>query len=101
LTISSDYYTRYIRHASQKAFDGKSNDERIDAEFRGRFSKLAGRKRKMQVRWQEIMKEKEISTYVDDLWNRIGRKLKSREVRPKDIGRAIKVARKGRARDSI
>ena len=40
------------------------------------------------------MKEKDTSAYVDDLWKRIGRKLKSRGVRPKDIGRAIKLARK-------
>jgi len=47
------------------------------------------------------MKEKDTCTYVDDLWNRIGRKLKSRGVRPEDIGRAIKVARKSRARNPI
>jgi hypothetical protein len=47
------------------------------------------------------MKEKDTSAYVDDLWKRIGKKLKSRGVRPKDIGRAIKLARKSRARNPI
>jgi len=41
-------------------------------------------------------KERDISAYVDDLWSRIGRKLKSREVKQKDIGGAIKGARNSR-----
>ena len=46
------------------------------------------------------IKERDISAYVDDLWSRIGRKLKSRGVRQKDIGRAIKGARNSRGRRS-
>jgi hypothetical protein len=41
-------------------------------------------------------KERDISAYVDDLWSRIGRKLKSRGVKQKDIGGAIKGARNSR-----
>ncbi len=42
------------------------------------------------------IRERVISAYVDDLWSRIGRKLKSKGVRQKDIGKAIKRARNSR-----
>jgi len=75
---------------------------RIDAEFKGRFNKLRGGECKTASQTardltEGYMKERDISAYVDDLWRSIGRKLKSRGVRPKDIGRAIKEARKSRA----
>jgi len=37
-----------------------------------------------------------IGLYIDDLWKRIGGKLKSGGVKSKDIGRAIKEVRKKR-----
>ncbi len=74
---------------------------RIDAEVKGRFNKLArgeGETASQMVRELigNYIKERDISAYVDDLWSRIGRKLKSRGVKQKDIGRAIKGARNSR-----
>ena len=71
---------------------------RIDAEVKDRSDKLAegeGKSANQMVRELigNYIKERDISAYVDDLWSRIGRKLKSRGVRQKDIGRAIKGAR--------
>ena len=74
---------------------------RIDAKVKDRFNKLAGGEGKTARQMvRELIgncvKERDISAYVDDLWSRIGRKLKSRGVKQKDIGRAIKGARNSR-----
>jgi predicted DNA-binding protein len=39
------------------------------------------------------VKNRDISSYIDDLWNRVGSSLQSRGVRRSDIRRAIKDAR--------
>ena len=39
------------------------------------------------------VKNRDISSYIDDLWDRVGSNLKSRGVRRSDIQRAIKDAR--------
>jgi predicted DNA-binding protein len=39
------------------------------------------------------VKNRDISSYIDDLWDRVGSSLKSRGVRRSDIPRAIKDAR--------
>lgn len=72
---------------------------RIDPEVKKRLSKLArieGKTTSQMVREliEDYMKERDIGAYVDDLWNRIGGKLKSRGVKPSDIDRAIKEVRK-------
>jgi len=72
---------------------------RIDPEIKKRLSKLArveGKTTSQMVREliEDYIKERDISVYVDDLWNRIGGKLKSRGVKPSDIDRAIKEVRK-------
>jgi predicted DNA-binding protein len=41
----------------------------------------------------EYVKNRDIGSYIDGLWERIGAGLKSRGVRPSDIQRAIKHAR--------
>jgi predicted transcriptional regulator len=74
---------------------------RIDAEVKDRSNKLAGGEGKtanQMVREliENYIKERDIRAYLDDLWSRIGRKLKSRGVKQKDIGRAIKGARNSR-----
>jgi len=74
---------------------------RIDAEVKDRSNKLAegeGKSANQMVREliRNYIKERDIRAYVDDLWSRVGRKLKSRGVRQKDIGRAIKGARNSR-----
>ena len=72
---------------------------RIDPEIKDRLNKLArveGKTTSKMVREliEEYIKERDISAYIDDLWNRIGVKLRSRKTKISDIDRAIKEVRK-------
>jgi predicted DNA-binding protein len=72
---------------------------RIDPEIKKRLSRLArveGKTTSQMVREliEDYIKERDISTYVDDLWDRIGGKLKSKGVKPSDIDKAVRAARK-------
>ena len=72
---------------------------RIDDEVKNRLSKLArleGKTTSEMVREliEEYIKERDISAYIDDLWSRIGKKLKSKGVTPATIDKAIKATRK-------
>ncbi len=74
---------------------------RIDSEVKERFNKLArveGKTSSQMVREliEGYIKERDIGTYIDDLWNRIGGKLRSRGVKQKDVNRAIKEGRRNR-----
>ncbi|OGW52400.1 MAG: CopG family transcriptional regulator [Nitrospirae bacterium RBG_13_43_8] len=72
---------------------------RIDDEVKNRLNKLArleGKTTSEMVREliAEYIKERDIGAYIDDLWNRIGKKLKSKGVTPATINKAIKATRK-------
>lgn len=72
---------------------------RIDDEVKSRLNKLArleGKTISKMVREliEERIKERDIGAYVDDLWNRIGAKLKSKGVTTAEINNAVKAARK-------
>jgi predicted DNA-binding protein len=72
---------------------------RIDNDIKSRLNKLArieGKTTSEMVRGliEEYIKERDISAYIDDLWNRTGRKLKSKGVTPASIDKAIKASRK-------
>ena len=74
---------------------------RIDPEVKDRFNKLArmeGKTTSQALRKliENYIKDRDIRTYIDDLWNRIGRKLRSKAVGQKGIGGAIKKVRKSR-----
>jgi len=74
---------------------------RIDPEVKERFNKLArveGKTSSQMVREliEDYIKERDIGTYVDDLWGRIGGRLRSKGVRQRDIDKAIKEVRKSR-----
>ena len=74
---------------------------RIDPEIKNRFNKLArveGKTTSQMVREliENYITERDIGTYIDDLWDRIGGKLKSKGVGQRDVDRAIKEARKSR-----
>ena len=74
---------------------------RIDSEVKNRLNRLArleGKATSQMVREliQDYLREKDIGTYIDDLWDRIGRKLRSKGINEKDIRRTIKVSRKSR-----
>ena len=72
---------------------------RIDNEIKNRLNKLArieGKTTSEIVRGliEEYIKERDIASYIDNLWNRTGKKLKSRGVTPAVIEKAIRAARK-------
>ena len=74
---------------------------RIDPEVKSRLNKLArveGKTTSQMVRdlIENYIKERDIGTYVDDLWNRIGEKLTAKKVKPWDITKAIKEVREKR-----
>ena len=72
---------------------------RIDDEIKNRLNKLArleGKTTSEMVREliERYIEERDISRYIDDLWSRIGKKLKSKGVTPATINKAIKETRK-------
>jgi len=74
---------------------------RIDSEVKERFNKLArveGKTSSQMVREliEGYIKERDIGVYIDDLWGRIGGKLRSKGVEQRDVNKAIREARKSR-----
>lgn len=72
---------------------------RINEKLKDRLNKLARSEGKttseiVRTLIEEHIKERNIGAYIDDLWDRIGRKLKSKGVTPATIDRAIKASRK-------
>ncbi len=72
---------------------------RIDNEVKNRLNKLArieGKTTSEMVRGliEEYIKEHDIGSYIDDLWNRTGKKLKAKGVTPAAIESAIRASRK-------
>lgn len=75
---------------------------RIDPKIKKRFGRLARAEGKtasqaLSELIEDYIKERDIRTYVDDLWNRIGGKLRSKGVRERDVDKAIIEVRKSRA----
>jgi predicted DNA-binding protein len=74
---------------------------RIDNEVKTRLNKLArieGKTTSEMVREliEEYIKERDIGSYIDDLWDRTGKKLKSRGITPAAIEKAIRASRNKR-----
>ena len=71
---------------------------RINPELKNKVNSLAraeGKSVSEVVRelLEDYVKNRDIALYIDDLWQRIGDKLVSRKVGPKDIQRAIQEVR--------
>ena len=71
---------------------------RIDPEIKNKLNQLArnqGKNTSQMLREiiEDYVKDRDISGYIDDLWNRIGQKLKKRKVKSGDITTAIKQVR--------
>jgi len=71
---------------------------RIDPGLKAKVSKLAkaeGRRVSEVVRelLEDYVRDRDIGSYVDDLWTRIGSKLTSRGVSLKDVSRVIREVR--------
>jgi predicted DNA-binding protein len=74
---------------------------RMDSEMKNKLNKLArveGKTTSQMVRelMEDYIREKDIGTYIDNLWDRIGGKLRSKGITQRDINRAIKESRKSR-----
>jgi macrodomain Ter protein organizer (MatP/YcbG family) len=74
---------------------------RIDPEVKVKLSKLArmeGKTTSQMVREliEDYTRDRDIGAYIDDLWDRIGGKLKSKGVGQRDIDRAIREVRRSR-----
>lgn len=74
---------------------------RMDSEMKNRLNKLArveGKTTSQMVREliEDYMREKDIGTYIDNLWDRIGGKMKAKGINQMGINRAIKESRKSR-----
>ena len=71
---------------------------RLDSEVKSKISQLAyneGKTASQVVREliENYIEERDIGAYIDDLWNRAGRKLTARGVLQEDIERTIREAR--------
>ncbi len=74
---------------------------RMDPELKDKFARLAraeGKNTSEMVRKliEDYVREHDISSYMDDLWERIGRKLKSKGKTLDDVARAVKETRKAK-----
>ena len=72
---------------------------RIDGETKSTLARLAqneGKNSSEIVREliNNYIKDRDMSSYIDDLWNRVGEIFKSREVSSQDIRQAISQVRK-------
>lgn len=63
-----------------------------------RVAKMEGKTSSEVVRSliEEYLKQRDIGSYVDSLWERIGKDLKGRKLGEKDVTAAIKAVRKAR-----
>ena len=74
---------------------------RIDPELKEKLYKLAraeGKPASRMVREliSDYVKDRDIGAYVDDLWDRIGGKLRSKNVTGPDIDKAVRASKKAR-----
>ena len=72
---------------------------RIDPELKNKVNSLAraeGKSVSEVVRelLEDYVKNRDIGLYIDDLWQRIGDKLKSHQVGPKEVQRVIREVRR-------
>lgn len=75
---------------------------RIDPELKEKIQKLAryeGKTASGMVREiiEDYVNERDIGTYIDDLWERIGKKLRSKGKKQSDIKKEINKARQSSA----
>jgi len=74
---------------------------RVEEEIKTKVNRLAkadGKNVSAVVRelLENYVKERDMSSYMEDLWNRIGSGLKEQGVKPGDIERAIREVRAGK-----
>jgi predicted DNA-binding protein len=74
---------------------------RINPDVKERLNRLArieGKTSSQMVREliKDYIRERDISVYIDDLWDRVGKKLRAKGIRPRNIDRAIKEVRRNK-----
>ncbi|MFQ5441138.1 MAG: ribbon-helix-helix protein, CopG family [Thermodesulfobacteriota bacterium] len=74
---------------------------RMDPELKENITRLArieGKNTSEKVREliEEYVKEHDISSYIDGLWERVGKKLKAKGKTPEDVKRAVREVRKAK-----
>lgn len=72
---------------------------RIDPDLKKRLDRLSRAEGKTTSRMvreliRDYVKERDVSGYIDGLWERIGKKLGARGVKPPDVDQAISQTRK-------
>jgi hypothetical protein len=75
---------------------------RIDPVLKSKVNNLAraeGKNTSQLVRelLEEYVQDRDIELYIDDLWQRVGNKLRAKGIGPDDIDQAIKDVRAGRS----
>ena len=78
---------------------------RIDPELKRKLGKLATMEGKTSTQVvrdliEDYVKRRDVASYVDSLWKRIGSGLRSKGADEGDIAKAIREAREAKARDA-
>lgn len=76
---------------------------KLDAALKQQLTRLArteGKNTSQLVRElvEDYVKERDIEPYMDELWDRVGRKLKTKGVKARDVSRIVKAVRRAKAR---
>jgi predicted transcriptional regulator len=74
---------------------------RIESDLKERFARLARMEGKSTSRMirdlvEHFIEERDIRTYMDDLWARVGGRLKSKGFKASDVSKAVRQVRQGR-----
>ncbi|MCK4765583.1 MAG: ribbon-helix-helix protein, CopG family [Candidatus Aminicenantes bacterium] len=78
---------------------------RIESEVKDALTKLARKEGKSAGKLvreivKDYIKDRDLGAYIDDLWDRMGGKLKAKGVKQEDIAAAIKKTRKNKHESS-
>ena len=78
---------------------------RMDPELKRKLARLATREGKSSTQVvrdliEDYVRERDVASYIDSLWERIGRRLKSAGVGAGDVEKAVREVRRSKARDA-
>jgi predicted DNA-binding protein len=78
---------------------------RLDAELKRKLAALATREGKSSTQVvrdliEDYVKKRDVASYIDTLWERIGQRLKSAGISARDVARAVREVRKAKARNA-
>ena len=78
---------------------------RIESELKqklGKFATMEGKTSSQVVRdlIEDYVKRRDVASYVDSLWERIGESLRSSGATPADVTKAIRDVRRSKARNA-